>query len=68
MKRCAVTASSGTPRRSARARRSGRPLIISRDFDTVDGGEAGVHFVSLQRTIADFIKTREAMNATIGPA
>ncbi len=49
---------------SARARRAGRPIILRRDFNTVDGGQAGLHFVSLQRTIADFVTTRTAMNAT----
>jgi hypothetical protein len=54
----------GHAQTSARARRSGKPLIIRRDFDTVDGGQAGLHFVSLQRTIEDFITTRNAMNAS----
>ncbi|MGH3026126.1 MAG: DUF7405 family protein, partial [Gaiellaceae bacterium] len=48
---------------SARARRNGRPIILRRDFDTVDGGEAGLHFVCLQRTIQDLVTTRKAMNA-----
>jgi hypothetical protein len=48
----------------ARARRNGSPIILRRDFDTTDGGLAGLHFVSLQRTIADFVTTRTAMNAT----
>jgi hypothetical protein len=48
----------------ARARHDGRPVILRRDFDTTDGGLAGLHFVSLQRTITDFIATRTAMNAT----
>jgi hypothetical protein len=52
----------GHSQASARARRGGRPLILRRDFDTVDGGQAGLHFVSLQRTIADFVATRRAMN------
>jgi hypothetical protein len=52
----------GHSQASARARRSGKPLILRRDFDTVDGGQAGLHFVSLQRTIADFVTTRRAMN------
>ncbi len=52
----------GHAQASARARRDGRPLILRRDFDTVDGGQAGLHFVSLQRTIADFVTTRTAMN------
>jgi hypothetical protein len=48
----------------ARARRDGKPIILRRDFDTTDGGQAGLYFVSLQRTITDFITTRTAMNAT----
>jgi hypothetical protein len=54
----------GHAQTSARARRHARPLIIRRDFNTVDGGQAGLHFVSLQRTIEDFITTRNAMNAS----
>ncbi len=54
----------GHAQTSARARRNGKPLIIRRDFDTVDGGQAGLHFVSLQRTIEDFVTTRKAMNAS----
>jgi hypothetical protein len=52
----------GHAQASAKARRNGKPRIIRRDFDTVDGGQAGVHFVSVQRTIEDFITTRNAMN------
>ncbi|MGH2836606.1 MAG: DUF7405 family protein, partial [Solirubrobacteraceae bacterium] len=52
----------GHAQASARARRGGRPIILRRDFDTVDGGQAGLHFVSLQRSIADFVTTRTAMN------
>jgi hypothetical protein len=54
----------GHAQTSARARRNGKPLIIRRDFNTVDGGQAGLHFVSVQRTIEDFVTTRQAMNAT----
>jgi len=54
----------GHAQTSARARRNGKPLIIRRDFDTTDGGQAGLHFVSVQRTIEDFVTTRNAMNAT----
>ena len=54
----------GHAQTSARARRHGKPLILRRDFNTVDGGQAGPHFVSLQRTIEDFVKTRNAMNAS----
>ena len=53
----------GHSQTSARARRHGRPVILRRDFDTVDGGQAGLHFVCLQRSIADFVRTRTAMNA-----
>jgi len=53
----------GHSQKSARARDDdGSPLMIRRDFDSTDDGHAGVHFVSLQRTTADFVDTREAMN------
>jgi len=54
----------GHSQTSALARKHGKPLIIRRDFNTVDGGYAGLHFVSVQRSIEDFIITRNAMNAT----
>jgi hypothetical protein len=53
----------GHAQASARARRDGKPVILRRDFDTTDGGLAGLHFVSLQRAIADFVGTRTVMNA-----
>jgi hypothetical protein len=53
----------GHSQTAARARRHGEPRIIRRDFDTVDGGLAGLHFVAIQRTIQDFVATRTAMNA-----
>ncbi len=53
----------GHAQTTARARRHGRPLLLRRDFNTTDGGQAGLHFVSLQRDIADFVRTRAAMNA-----
>jgi hypothetical protein len=53
----------GHSQTSARARVHGRPRIIRRDFNTTDGGLAGLHFVSVQRSIADFVATRNAMNA-----
>jgi len=53
----------GHSQASAVARRHGKPLILRRDFDTTDDGEAGLHFVALQRDIADFVTTRRAMNA-----
>lgn len=46
----------------ARARKDGKPLLLRRDFNTVDGGQAGVHFLSLQRQLSDFEEVRDAMN------
>ncbi|MFB6236129.1 MAG: hypothetical protein ABEH81_04365 [Halopenitus sp.] len=46
----------------ARAREDGRPLILRRDFNTVDGGQAGLNFLALQRDLDDFERTRRAMN------
>jgi hypothetical protein len=54
----------GHAQSSARARRDGKPIILRRDFNSTDGGQAGLHFVSVQRTIDDFITTRTAMNAS----
>jgi len=50
-----------------RARRDGKPLLLRRDFNTTDGGQAGLHFVSLQRSIRDFVETRRAMTAAEAP-
>ena len=44
-------------------REDGRPIILRRDFDSTDGGRAGLHFLALQREISDFVTTRDAMNA-----
>jgi hypothetical protein len=44
-------------------RRNGRPIILRRDFNGLDGRQPLVHFVSLQRDIADFVATRRAMDA-----
>jgi hypothetical protein len=57
----------GHAQTSACARRNGKPLILRRDFDSTDGGQAGLHFVSLQATIEDFVTTRTAMNASSAP-
>jgi len=46
----------------ARARKDGEPIILRRDFNTVDGGQAGIHFLSLQERLGDFEETRDAMN------
>ena len=52
----------GHSQKSATARENDSPVILRRDFDSTDGGEAGLHFLALQRTIGDFVNTREAMN------
>lgn len=54
----------GHSQKSAQARKDDSPVIIHRDFNSTDGGEAGLHFISLQRTISDFADTREAMNGS----
>jgi len=55
----------GHSQKSARARdENDDPLILRRDFDSTDGGEAGLHFLSIQASIADFVDTRDAMNGT----
>lgn len=52
----------GHAQKAARARdEDGRPLLLRRDFNTVDGGEPGVHFLAHQRTIDAFVRTRQAM-------
>jgi hypothetical protein len=54
----------GHSQKTARARENDRPVILRRDFDSTDSDEATLHFLSLQRQIRDFTKTREAMNGT----
>jgi len=44
------------------AREDGEPLILRRDFDTIDQDDTGVHFVSHQASIDAFVKTRTKMN------
>jgi len=52
----------GHAQKNARVREDGRPIILRRDFDSTDGDEARVHFLSLQSAIDDFVATRQAMN------
>ncbi|MFB6096159.1 MAG: Tat pathway signal protein [Haloferacaceae archaeon] len=52
----------GHSQKMFRIREDGKPLILRRDFNSTDGGHAGLHFLALQRTIAEFVRTREAMN------
>ncbi|MFC7175531.1 DUF7405 family protein [Halosegnis marinus] len=52
----------GHTEKMARARENGEPILLRRDFNTVDGGRAGLHFLSYQRSLADFETARDAMN------
>jgi hypothetical protein len=52
----------------AALRRNGRPRILRRDFNGLDGKQPLVHFVALQRSIEDFVLTRQAMAATAAVA
>jgi hypothetical protein len=54
----------GHSQKAARAREDGAPIILRRDFDATDEDRATLHFLALQREIADFVATREAMNGT----
>jgi len=51
----------GHSQKAARAREDDSPIILRRDFDSTDDGAAGTHFLSLHRSIGDFVDTREAM-------
>jgi hypothetical protein len=53
----------GHAQAAGRARLYGRPRINRRDFATIDHGQPGTHFVSLQRRLEDFNATRAVMNA-----
>lgn len=54
----------GHAQTAAEARVDGLPRIIRRDFNGRDGRQPLVHFVALQRSIDDFVVTRQAMNAS----
>ena len=54
----------GHAQKAARAREDGAPIILRRDFNTTDGKQAGVHFLSLQADIKDFVATRQAMTGS----
>lgn len=51
----------GHAQKAARAREDGEPLLLRRDINTTDGDYPGLHFLSLQRSIDDFVRVREAM-------
>ena len=52
----------GHSQKMVSAREDDEPVILRRDFDTTDEGDAGLHFLAVQETIEDFVRTREAMN------
>lgn len=52
----------GHQEKVARVREDGRPILLRRDFNTTDGGDPGVHFLTFQRSLDDFEKTRKSMN------
>ena len=54
----------GHSQKTAKVRENDRPLLLRRDFNSTDDGQAGLHFLALQREIGEFAKTREAMNGT----
>ncbi|MFB6178502.1 MAG: Tat pathway signal protein [Halorientalis sp.] len=54
----------GHSQKMTRARTDNSPVILRRDFNSTDGGHAGLHFVALQRGIGDFVDTRNAMNGS----
>ena len=54
----------GHAQKAAQARDDDSPLLLRRDFDSTDSGEAAVHFLSLQQSIADFVTTKAMMNGT----
>jgi len=52
----------GHAQKAARARDAdGTPPLLRRDFNTVDSDVPGVHFLSLQRTVDEFVRVRRAM-------
>lgn len=52
----------GHAQKAARGRTpDGTPLLLRRDFNTVDGGRPGVHFLAHQRRIPEYVRVREAM-------
>ncbi|ELY86320.1 DUF7405 family protein [Natrinema altunense] len=54
----------GHAQKAARAREDGAPIILRRDFDSTDDDRAALHFLSLQRSIEDFVTTRRAMTGS----
>ena len=51
----------GHAQKAGRARDDGEPRLLRRDFPTTDGDHTGIHFLTLQESIADFVAVRDAM-------
>jgi len=51
----------GHAQKAARAREGGEQRILRRDFDTTDDDRAGLHFLTLQEGISEFVAVREAV-------
>ncbi|ELZ61523.1 MULTISPECIES: DUF7405 family protein [Halorubrum] len=51
----------GHAQKAARAREDGKPRLLRRDFPTTDGDHTGIHFLTLQESIGDFVAVRDAM-------
>lgn len=54
----------GHAQKAARARDEGDPRLLRRDFNTTDDDRPGLHFLSLQRGIEEFVRVRDAMTGT----
>lgn len=54
----------GHAQKAARAREDGDPLLLRRDFNTTDDDRPGLHFLSLQRDIEEFVRVRDAMTGS----
>lgn len=55
----------GHAQKAARARdEDGTPPLLRRDFPTTDGDHTGLHFLTLQESIADFVRVRDAMTGS----
>lgn len=55
----------GHAQKAARGRdEDGSPVLLRRDINTFDAGQPGLHFVSYQRSLDDFVRVREAMTGT----
>jgi len=54
----------GHAQKAARARDENGPPLLRRDFNSTDNDEAGLHFLSHQREIQEFVEVRQAMTGS----